>query len=140
MDEPVFDQGTSKNFLTQIREGMTVYDREGKKVGTVEDIYFGEVDPQTDEFGLGPQDVSGPGAAGESRGAVDFAFGGIISPSGEIGEMDETVRKRLLREGYVRMDTSGLFSSDRYILPDTIKSISEDAVHLRVSGDELIKP
>jgi hypothetical protein len=119
---------------------MEVYDREGKKVGTVEEIYFGEVDPQTDDLGLGPQDISDPGTAGEPRDAVDFAFGGTTSPSGELSRMEETVRNRLLREGFVRMDTGGLFSSDRYVLADTIRSISDDAVHLRVTGDELIEP
>ena len=138
MDEPVFDQEMSNNYLTLIREGMEVYDGEDKKVGRVDQVYFGEVGQESSRRGLGPQGLSDPGAAGEARSPVDFAFGGTTSPSGEFGEMDEVVRNRLLREGFVRVDSAGLFSSDVYVLPDQIESVSEDAVHLRVYRDDLI--
>ncbi len=55
-------------------------------------------------------------------------------------ELPEAVRGRLLRHGYIRIDTSGLFASNRFAMPDQIESVSDDCVRLRVAKDELIAP
>jgi hypothetical protein len=138
MDEPVFDQGMSDNILTHIREGMDVYDGKDKKVGTVDVVYFGAVSQEDDERGLGPQSVSRSDEPNEGTTVAGFAFGGVISPVDDLGDVEEVLRKRMLREGFVKVDTSGLFSSDVFVLPDQIESISNEAIHLRVSQDKLI--
>ena len=140
MNEPVFDQEMPDNFLTHIHEGMDVYDGEDRKVGTVNMVYFGAVNQEADERGLGPQSVSRSDDPNQGTTVAGFAFGGVIPGSDDLGDVDEVLRNRMLREGFVKVDAAGLFSSDVFILPDQIESISDDAVHLRVPKDELINP
>ena len=54
-------------------------------------------------------------------------------------DMPEELRDRLLSEGYIRLDTKGLFAADRYILPEQIASSVGDELMLNVSKDELMK-
>jgi hypothetical protein len=140
MDEPVFDQEMSDNILTHIHEGMDVYDGEDRKVGTVDVVYFGAVSQEADERGLGPQSVSRSDEPDGGTTIAGSAFGGVIPRGDDLDNLEEVLRNRMLREGYVKVDTSGLFSSDVFVLPDQIESISSDAVHLRVAQDELINP
>jgi hypothetical protein len=51
----------------------------------------------------------------------------------------ETLRERLLRQGFLRIDSTGLFAADRYVMPDQIADVSEGRITLRVTHDELIK-
>ena len=53
--------------------------------------------------------------------------------------LPEAVRGRLMREGFIRIDSSGLFASDRFALPDQIISVSDDCVRLSVMADKLIE-
>ena len=53
--------------------------------------------------------------------------------------MPEAVQKRLLHDGFIRMDADGLFAADRYVLPDQIAGVSGDKVMLKVSKDQLQK-
>src|SRR5687768_5953160 len=48
-----YDREESDNILTQIYDGMAVYDPEGKKIGTVKRVYLGAVTEAADERGLG---------------------------------------------------------------------------------------
>ena len=54
-------------------------------------------------------------------------------------EMPEEMRDRLLQEGFVRIDSNGLFSADRYVTPDQIQGVSSDGLLLRVTKAELVK-
>jgi hypothetical protein len=45
----------------------------------------------------------------------------------------------VLRDGYVHLDASGLFASDRYILPEQIARLTADGIQLNVTEDALIK-
>jgi hypothetical protein len=49
------------------------------------------------------------------------------------------LQSKLLMDGYVRMDASGLFASDRFITPDQIARVDGDRVYLTVNRDQLIK-
>jgi hypothetical protein len=49
------------------------------------------------------------------------------------------MRARLLRHGFIRIDTSGLFAADRYAMPEQLASVSNDRVTLRVTREELMK-
>jgi hypothetical protein len=51
----------------------------------------------------------------------------------------EALQEQLLRSGFVRVDASGLFAADRYVLPDQIASVAGDRVTLTVGRDELIR-
>ena len=133
MSQPPFEPPSGNRLLTQIYEGMTVYDRAGEKIGTVEHVYLGEVSNELDQHGGGPGTVPSPDR-GESSLIEDVAT--AIFPSDHV---PETLRQRLLRHGFLRIDSTGLIAADRYVMPDQIADVSEDRVTLRVTRDELIK-
>jgi hypothetical protein len=133
MSQQPFEQQHGNRILTQIYEGMTVYDRAGDKIGTVEHVYLGGVSEEADKRGGGPETVPSLGR-GESSLIEDFAQ--AIFPS---DQLPETLRQRLLRHGFIRIDSTGLFAADRYVMPDQIADVSDDRVTLRVTRDELIK-
>jgi hypothetical protein len=70
----------------------------------------------------------------ESSLIVDFTE--AIFPS---DQLPEAIHQRLLHHGFIRIDRSGLFAADRYVMPDQIAGVSEDRVTLRVTQDELVK-
>jgi hypothetical protein len=133
MSQQPFERQHGSRILTQIYEGMTVYDRAGEKIGTVEHVYLGGVSEEDDRRGGGSETAPSPGG-GESSLIEDFAR--AIFPG---DQLPETLRQRLLRHGFVRIDSTGLFAADRYVMPDQIADVSEDRVTLRVTRDELIK-
>ena len=140
MNEPIFRRDEGNRMLEKVHEGMTVYDHEDKAIGKVDQVYFGEVDEAAEERGKGPQGISQSGITQNDNDRIDFAFGGATSLNDNLEGVDDVLRNRLAREGFIRVDTSGLFSSDAYALPDQIASISGDGVHLNVDRDDLIRP
>lgn len=138
MNEQSFSSDRQENILTQVHEGMTVYDRDNNKVGTVESIYLGALSGTEEWSGTGPATEDTMETYDEPGVMEDFAFGGGVDPR-DSAEGSETLRNRLQRHGYVRMESTGLLASDRYILPEQIASVAEDRLNLQVSKDELIK-
>lgn len=133
MERPVFDEGTGNTILNQVHEDMHVCDNTGHDFGTVRQVFLGAVSEEEHESGRGSVTASTPGVRDESLiDNLAEAFAGD-------DPLPETVRERLLRHGFIRIDAHGLFASDRYALPDQIESVSEDCVRLRVTADELIK-
>jgi hypothetical protein len=49
--------------------------------------------------------------------------------------MNEPSRQHLLRHGFIRIDSTGLFAADRYVTPDQIADVSVDHVTLRQPVD-----
>jgi hypothetical protein len=133
MNQPTPKPTESTTLLAQVHEGMTVYDRDGAKLGTVEDIYIGDLTETADERGQGPATASPSGPMDHSL-VADFMQ--AVSPQ---EPMPEPIRQRLLRHGFIRIDCSGLFASDRYAMPDQIAKVSEDSVVLHVAREELVK-
>ena len=133
MEEPVFDKSTSNSILNQVHEGMDVCDNEGEKIGSVRKVFLGAVTDEMDERGRGPATAS------NSEWRDETLVDNIAEAFSADDPLPEAVRGRLLRLGFIRIDTSGLFASDRYVLPDQIESISDDCVRLRLSKDELIE-
>ena len=133
MENPVYDQSTNNTILNQIHEGMPVCDSTGQEIGTVRQVFLGAVSQEANERGRGPATAPDPDLRDET--IVDNlaeAFAGD-------DPLPESLRGRLLRHGYIRIDTRGLFASDRFALPDQIESVSDDCVRLRLSKDELIE-
>jgi hypothetical protein len=114
----------------EIRRGMKVFDRTRKQIGRIDDFRFSENEDWPD---VEPSDLD---ASDRRRGTS-----GVDKLSEVFGveRLPQEFRERLLREGYIRVDTAGLFSADRYILPEQIASATKDAVTLNVSEDELIR-
>jgi hypothetical protein len=113
-----------------IRIGMKVFDSEGHHIGKVDNLKFpenaiapdtevAEVDDVVDERGDTIVDV------------IADAFGHE--------EIEEPLRSRLLRDGYIHLDANGLFASDRYVLPEQIAGLNAEGIELNVTRDALFK-
>lgn len=113
-----------------IRVGMRVFDNAHNEIGKVEDFRFSE---NEDEPDVEPAEVD----ASDTR--ADNSLIGDVARAFAPDDLPEALRERLLREGYIRLDTKGLFAADRYILPDQIASTSGDEIVLTVGKDELMK-
>ena len=133
MDQQPIEWQDGSRPLTQIYEGMPVYDRTGYKIGTVEGVYLGAVSEEASQRGGGPATASSPGSD-ESSLIEDFAKS--IVPQ---DRLPETLRERLLRQGFIRIHSSGFFTADRYAMPEQIESVSGDHVVLHATRDELLK-
>jgi hypothetical protein len=140
MEKPIQQQGVnqqgvtqSTSVLTQIREGMDVYDRDNERIGTVDEVYFGEA-----------SDIQRAQGTGSATAPVDETtnentFVGMIAEAFDPREVPDELAARLRRSGYIRLDSAGLFRSDRYIVPDQIASVIDQNVHLTTTRDELVK-
>jgi hypothetical protein len=119
--------------LAGVNEGMTVYDSTDVKVGKVRSVFLGGASEDAIERGAGPATAPEPSLRGTSP-IIPFAeaFGG------ESPLLDE-LRERLLRHGFIRIDTAGLFAADCYAMPEQVAHVSGDTVTLRIRRDELIK-
>jgi hypothetical protein len=110
-----------------VREGMTVVDSTGEKVGKVEGLKMGD-----------------PGAATEQGNELQDT--GVLGSIAEAFAGDERepdvpgpARARLLRSGYIKVDGGFLIETDRYVPADMIASVGDDTVHLKMPKDQLIK-
>lgn len=115
--------------LTRIREGMTVRDLHGDEIGTVKFVQFSDEDP----YQPGPETVSAP--APEHRNSFMEDLADVFA-----GERDlpEELRKRLMRHGYIRINT-GLLSADRIAIMDQVIGVTDEEVHLTADSDELVQ-
>lgn len=120
--------------LEQIKEDMDVFDSQGNHIGDVEDIYLGSATDEEREMGTGPASAGERYAPSEESFMQDLA----AALGGEIRIPRELV-SRLLYEGYIKLDSDGLFAADRYILPDQIAAVQSDGVHLNVEREKLVK-
>jgi hypothetical protein len=132
MESSVSNEGMTNTILSQIHEDMRVCDSAGEEIGRVREIFLGAVSDIKDQPGVGPATTSE--TAWRNETLVDN-----LAEAFADDPLPEVLRDRLLREGYIRIDTHGLFASDRFALPDQIDSISEDCVRLRLTREELIK-
>jgi hypothetical protein len=123
----------SQKFLN-LREGMSVYDAKGDKVGTIRQLYFGASGELANEEGEGS--ATAPNVA---TGLQDNLVADIARAFVDEDKLPEPVRDRLLHDGFLRIDATGIFTSDRFVTPDQVSSISGDKVNLNVLKDALIK-
>ena len=112
-----------------VHTGMRVIDADNNEIGRIDDFKFSENEEEPD---VTPADLD---AADRER---DDSLIGDIARAFVPDDMPETLRERLLREGYIRLDTAGLFAADRYILPEQILGMDGDDLILNVSKDELM--
>ena len=133
MSQQPFEEKPDNQILTRVYEGMDVYDRTGDKIGTVEYIYLGAVGEEADKYGAGPATAS---EGGPREGSLIDDFARVFSAEDRV---PEPLRERLRRHGFMRIDSTGLFAADRYVMSDQIADVSGDHVTLRVTRDELIK-
>ena len=118
--------------LNEVKEGMRVYDRDDNDIGTVRQVFLGAVSNTTHERGKGPATAPDPEMRDESL------FDNLAEAFSADDPLPEALRGRLLREGFICIDAAGLFASDRFATSDQIESVSDDAVRLNLTKDELI--
>jgi hypothetical protein len=119
--------------LLQVYEGMTVHDQTGDLIGTVEYVYLGEVSESPREFEFQEQTSSAPS---NSEGSFIEEFAQAILLTERVSDF---WRERLLSYGFIRINSTGLFTPDRYAMPSQIAGVVDERVLLWVKRDELIK-
>ena len=132
MTERLFTQFEQHGPLTQVREGMDVYDRADRKVGTVKNVYMGNSSAMARDQGRAPA-TAGPSGDGDDSLLENLAE--VFVPQ---DTLPHAFRERLLKEGYIAIDAAGLFAGDRFATPDQIMTVREDRVDLNVGEDGLI--
>jgi hypothetical protein len=121
----------NNEMLMQIRTGMKVYDRNEDEVGTVEYVQFTDENPEQP----GPETLTSTIDKTEPyRNTLVESIGRAIAGS---DNFPEEVRQKLLREGFIKIDT-GLLTADAFALPNQISSVSSENVYLHVTRDDLI--
>jgi hypothetical protein len=106
------DRSTIGTKISQVVEGMRVFDADGQEVGVVEYVKLGDPEAITT---LGEETDDGePRVAGE-------------------------LRERLLRLGFVKVDRKGLLKADGYVAADEIDRVQDGAVHLTVTETMMLK-
>ena len=118
------------NALFHVREGMSVLDRNGKKIGSVDWVKMTDENPDT----AASEQITADTSDQHNVNLID-----IVADAFRVDEVPDELRKRLLREGFVRIAADGVFASDRYVLPDQIAIVSDQKVFLDVDRESLIK-
>lgn len=132
MTTPIFDTKGERTILEHIHEGMRVIDANNADLGKVDYVHLGEVNSEAAERGEQPATVTAPtDAAGTLMDSLQRVFGkDDIAPE---------LRSRLLQSGFVYVDVAGLFSHNRYVLPDQITQVTNEGVVLKATRAELVK-
>jgi hypothetical protein len=126
------DDRQQNSVLTQIREGMDVYNYDEERIGKVERVFFGSVSEGEAATGTGA-------ATADPVGAGDRTWLTALADVFDNDDIPNELREQLQRKGFIRIDSSGLFSSDRYATPDQIAAVHQDRVILRTDKEGLIK-
>ena len=129
---PHFELEQVDPILRQIYEGMTVHDQTGHRIGTVEYVYLGEVAESPEDCGYNERTASALSSP-ETSLLEEFAMAILLTE-----QVSDIWRERLLSYGFIRINSSGLFTSDRYALPSQIAGVADDRVLLYVDRDELL--
>ena len=113
--------------IEMVREGMTVVDSTGEKVGKVEGLKMGD-----------PEAVTGQGNELQDTGLLGNIAQAFAGDERE-PDVPGPLRAQLLRSGYIKVDGGFLIETDRYVPADRIASVQGDTVHLTMPKDRLIK-
>ena len=119
------------NPLMHVRKGMNILDRAGERIGSVDWVKLTAYDPEDSSVRqMTPDDTSA---------RQDTLLDNLLEAF-QVDEVPEPMRETLLRKGFIRMDSDGIFASDRYVLPDQVAGVQNDEVVLTVEKSDLIKP
>ncbi|MCE7981708.1 MAG: hypothetical protein DYG89_10980 [Caldilinea sp. CFX5] len=129
----VMDTTQEQSILNDIHEGMTVYDANQEKIGTVDYVQFGAASDSQRAQGSGPATVA-PADNGYDQPLVDMVAS-VFNPS----DMPDEMAQKLQHSGFIRIDSNSLFAADRYVIPDRIARVDSNGVYLKVTRDELLR-
>lgn len=117
--------------LRSVHEGMKVVDASRKEIGRVDWVQYGNDDPST-------PDVEARTTAGTEEPRRGTLVDSIVDAF-RVDDLPEEMRERLLMQGFVRIDSEGIFAADRYVLPDQIAGVADDELMLNVDKSELTR-
>jgi sporulation protein YlmC with PRC-barrel domain len=120
---------SNPNLLEKVKEGMTVYDVNGKKIGKVDDIHFGDEDPNR----FGAETLRAPRTGQVPDELSDLFLEGLSNKE----KIPHELLSRMLRQGFIRIEAGRILSSKHYALLEQIKGIGEDSITLNVTHDKL---
>ncbi len=112
--------------LKYAQEGMTVYDRQGNKLGKVSMVY------------AGPEDYM---PTGSGRSVIDVDENLLPEAVRNLFPQDrvpDTIRQRLFQAGFLKINT-GLLTSDRYALADQVEVVRSESIYLKVDKNQTLK-
>jgi len=114
--------------IALVREGMTVVDANGERIGPVEYVQMGD-----------PEAVTTAGEGPEPSWPI--ALGDALVDKFDEPDVPEPLRSQLLRYGFIKIDGPGpdFFDTDLYVRADAITEVSGDTVKLSVRKERLIK-
>lgn len=112
--------------IVDVREGMEVLDSTGELVGTVVKV----VRPDAAHVASDSRTERARGASGFLGAVADVLAGGEKLPDAD--------RERLLRDGFVRIDTGAIIHRDKYADARQIAQVVGDFVHLSIARDQLV--
>lgn len=133
MNERPIDH-TQRTIFEGIETGMNVLTADGDRLGHVERVYFGADAGSTQNYSVGAAEARNPDIRDNTL--VDDVIQALVGSD----DLPETLRNRLINDGFIRVKGEGLFRSSQYVLREQIAHVSGDDVHLNVTKDELIKP
>jgi hypothetical protein len=113
--------------MFEIREGMAVYEVDGRRLGAVRTVFLGS------RSGAG-------GAAATPPDAVMDADSGLDDPVVALARdrLPQEIQAFLRQGGFIHIDTAGICYVDCYAIPEQIASVNDGRVTLTVSRDELL--
>ena len=127
------DANKPQSILKSVHEGMEVYDSANKKAGKVKELYFGA---SSDEMMRhGPGAATAPDPSLRDNSLIDDIARGIFDST----DVPEEMQQRLINDGFIRIDAAGIFTGDRFVLPEQIDHVDGNNVYLNISRDGLLK-
>ena len=147
-------EGSGGDLMAQVQTGYKVVDSNGDEIGKVRDLKDGDPDSASTEgetdadLGVDDEDemvglatVPG-GASGNNPGGAGTGVPGVLvvdEQDDDEPRADGSLRDGLIRVGYLRIDSKGWFTRDRYARADQIASVDGETVRLSVPKDSLIE-
>ena len=110
--------------IAQVTNGMRVIDPDGEEVGTVIAVRLADPNAVTAQ-----DPPSGHGVLGDRVPHTEY---------GDEPDVPADLAARLLRSGYLKVDSRGLLTHDLYVEADQIAEVNQDVVELAVDRAYLI--
>ena len=129
--------------LERVREGMTVIDESGRRLGTVARVRMGDPQAVTTQSEQPPSGDPGVVVAptAEAGGPTGLGFVGPVLGAGPGGlDMPDSLRHHLLRTGFIEVDGPDMEGPARYVPGDRVADVSDGTVHLRAAATATATP
>lgn len=124
----------ARNPLNFVREGMSVYDLNEKRIGLVETVFLGGASDEAIQ--MGKPAATSPDVDLNRQPSL---FENVVNVFVNDPDVPVELQERLLHDGYVRINIQGLLGLSRFVFPDQIAYVSEEGLVLSVPEEDLLK-